>query len=182
MGFRKFGPVDRGVQKYKEKSKSQSGAIIKTQFMKILMVCLGNICRSPLAEGILQHKIDKNNLDWEVDSAGTGSWHIGKLPDARSIEVAQKHGIDITKQRARQFSVKDFEDFDLIFVMDSSNYQNVMRLAPNERMKTKVAMIMNMSNPRMNEAVPDPYWDDDGFERVFQMLDEATDSILKKYR
>ena len=150
--------------------------------MKVLMVCLGNICRSPLAEGILKHKIQEQYLDWEVDSAGTGSWHIGELPDQRSIAIARKFGIDITDQRARQFAEKDLETYDLIFAMDSSNYQNIMQKATKKEQKEKVALIMNMSNPNRNQAVPDPYWDDDGFEKVYWMLDEACEAIIRRYK
>lgn len=146
--------------------------------MKILMVCLGNICRSPLAEGILKHKITQHNLDWEVDSAGTGAYHAGELPDSRSIAVARKHGIDITDQRARQFKGSDFEEFDRIFVMDASNYRNVLSLAKTDEHRAKVEMIMNLVNPNWNQQVPDPYWGNDGFENVYQMLDEACERLI----
>jgi len=149
--------------------------------MKILMVCLGNICRSPLAEGIMQSKIDLHGLDWSVDSAGTGSWHVGERPDHRSAEVAQKHGIDINYQRARQFQVDDFQQFDLIFAMDSSNYQNILKMAASKEEEKKVQLIMNEVKPGFNQNVPDPYWNNDGFELVFQMLDEACDEIIKKF-
>jgi len=149
--------------------------------MKILMVCLGNICRSPLAEGIMKEKVNEHGLDWQVESAGTGSWHVGNLPDPRSQNVAKLHGIDITDQRARQFQAKDLDQFDLIFAMDSSNYQNILRLASNKVQKEKVHLIMNMANPDQNQAVPDPYWDDNGFEKVYQMLDKACDGVVKKY-
>lgn len=150
--------------------------------MKILMVCLGNICRSPLAEGIMKEKIAVNNLDWQVDSAGTGSWHVGELPDPRSRKTAADHGIDITDQRARQFTRDDLNDFDLIFAMDSSNYQNILRLATNQVQKSKVQLIMNMANPGQNEGVPDPYWDDNGFEKVYQMLDVACSKVIDQYQ
>jgi protein-tyrosine phosphatase len=149
--------------------------------MKILMVCLGNICRSPLAEGIMAHKIKQHQLNWIVDSAGTGEWHVGKLPDSRSIEVARVHGIDITHQRAKQFKQSDFDEYDLVFVMDSSNYQNVNRLARNEADKKKVELIMNLAVPNRNVNVPDPYYGEFGFEKVFQMLDQATDAVLELY-
>ncbi len=149
--------------------------------MKILMVCLGNICRSPLAEGILHHKVKEAGLDWEVDSAGTGSWHVGNLPDPRSQQVAAKYGIDITGQRARQFVANDLEEFDLIFAMDSANYQNICRLSSSDAQKEKVEMIMNLVQPNFNQSVPDPYWDDNGFEQVYQMLDEACDRLIEKY-
>ena len=145
------------------------------------MVCLGNICRSPLAEGIMAHKIKQHQLNWSVNSAGTGSWHVGKLPDNRSIEVAQRHGIDITHQRAKQFKTKDFDKYDLIFVMDSSNYQNINGLARNDADKKKVELIMNMAIPGRNVNVPDPYYGEFGFEKVFEMLDQATDAVLEQY-
>lgn len=150
--------------------------------MKILMVCLGNICRSPLAEGILKRKVKMNNLDWQVDSAGTGGWHVGALPDSRSIQVAKKNGIDITDQRARKFQTSDLDQFDLIFAMDSSNYQNIVRHSVSDDQKEKVQLIMNMVQPGMNESVPDPYWDDNGFDQVFHMLEEACDQVIEKFR
>lgn len=142
------------------------------------MVCLGNICRSPLAEGILASKVGD---DVFVDSAGTSDWHVGKAPDPRSIEVAAQHDLDISHLRGRQFKVEDFDNFDLIYVMDASNYQNVVRLARTQEDEDKVIMILNEVNQGRNEQVPDPYYGgDDGFEKVYQMLDEATDRILMK--
>lgn len=150
--------------------------------MKILMVCLGNICRSPLAEGIMQHLIDENNLDWEVDSAGTSNYHIGELPDDRSIEVAKNHGIDITNQRARQFHFPDLENFDLIYAMDSQNFIDITKQADNDTERAKVKLIMNEAVPDRNVNVPDPYWDNDGFEKVFGMLYEACENIISNYK
>lgn len=149
--------------------------------MKILMVCLGNICRSPLAEGILKNKAISNNLDWEIDSAGTSSYHNGDLPDPRSIDVAKLHGIDIMDQRSRLFVKEDFDRFDLILAMDSSNYQNILRLAATDDQKEKVKLIMNYEKPGYNQAVPDPYWNNDGFEGVYQMLDRACDKIIEQH-
>jgi len=149
--------------------------------MRVLMVCLGNICRSPLAEGILRKKVKSHKLDWTVDSAGTGSWHIGASPDPRSIAVAKNHGIDIEQQRGRQLSKRDFENFDLIFAMDSENFQNIMRLAPSEEDKQKVSLIMNQLESKSNQSVPDPYWDDDGFEKVFKMLEKACEKIVDNF-
>ncbi len=149
--------------------------------MKILMVCLGNICRSPLAEGILKNKAISNNLDWEVDSAGTSGYHNGELPDPRSINVAKHHGIDIMDQRSRLFVKEDFDRFDLILAMDSSNYQNILRLAASDNQKEKVKLIMNYERPGYNQAVPDPYWNSDGFEGVYQMLDRACDKIIEQH-
>lgn len=143
------------------------------------MVCLGNICRSPLAEGILKSKVDRNTVF--VDSAGTGAWHSGELPDNRSIAVAKKYGIDLTDQRARLFLVEDFDKFDHIYVMDQSNYKNVCRLAPNDEAINKVQLILNESYPDENLEVPDPYYGgDQGFENVYKMLDEACLKIKNK--
>lgn len=146
---------------------------------RILMVCLGNICRSPLAEGILQSKLPKTSFF--IDSAGTAAYHVGHLPDERSIAVAQKHGIDITNQRARKFSVKDFDNFDIIYVMDSSNLENILFLARNNADKQKVKLILNEIYPSQNKSVPDPYYgENDGFENVYQMLNQACDSVALK--
>ena len=150
--------------------------------MKILMVCLGNICRSPLAEGIMENKINTYNLNWKVDSAGTGSWHIGSSPDSRSVDVARHHNIDIRNQRGRQFTKEDFDHFDLIFAMDSQNYQNITKLAPDNKAKEKVQLIMNLHQPGYNQSVPDPYWDDNGFQGVFDMLELACEGIVNKYK
>ncbi len=145
---------------------------------KILMVCLGNICRSPLAEGILKSKINSDKVF--VDSAGTGAWHAGELPDSRSIEVAEKHQINLKNQRARQFRKQDFKDFDIIYVMDKSNYNNVIAMAETASDKEKVKLIMSESNLPIDE-VPDPYYGgEDGFEAVYQMLDEACSNIANK--
>jgi protein-tyrosine phosphatase len=147
--------------------------------VKILMVCLGNICRSPLAEGLLASKLPQDKF--HVDSAGTGAYHIGKQPDKRSILVAKKHGLDITFQKARQFSSRDFEDFDYIYVMDSSNYDNVVVLAKNEVHKAKVDMILNHLFPGENVDVPDPYFGlQNGFDMVYEMLNETCDILAKK--
>jgi protein-tyrosine phosphatase len=148
--------------------------------MRILMVCLGNICRSPLAEGIMQHKIMQRSLSWIVDSAGTGYWHAGDPPDPRSISIARKYGVDITNQRARQIQSVDFERFDLIFVMDTQNYQDVLRLARTDEHSNKVHLILNEIYPGQNRSVPDPYYDNNGFEAVFHMLDEACEAFFNK--
>jgi len=148
--------------------------------MKILMVCLGNICRSPLAEGILLEKIKERNLSWEVDSAGTSGWHQGELPDRRSIAVAKAHNIDLTYQRSRQFTKADLEKFDLILAMDSSNYSNILNLTTTETQKSKVKLILNYLYPNENRAVPDPYYNG-GFEKVYQMLAAACEKIVEIY-
>lgn len=147
--------------------------------IKILMVCLGNICRSPLAEGILASKLPADTF--KVDSVGTGSWHIGNSPDERSIAVAKKNKIDISKQKGRQFNPSDFEDYDYIYVMDSSNFKDVLKLAKTQEQRGKVQLILNELFPNENVDVPDPYFgQEDGFENVFKMLDEACDIIVKK--
>lgn len=143
------------------------------------MVCLGNICRSPLAEGILVSKVKSDEIF--VDSAGTGAYHIGKLPDKRSIEVAGKYGIDITNQRARKFTVKDFDTFDYIYAMDESNYQNILMLARTNDDKSKVQLILNEAHTTKNLAVPDPYYGgSQGFENVYTMLEQACEIIANK--
>lgn len=146
--------------------------------MKILMVCLGNICRSPLAEGIMRNKVAEKGLNWEVDSAGTGFWHIGESPDPRSVLTARRYGLDITGQRARQIKPHDLDHFDLILAMDESNYRDILRLAYSEQQQQKVAMILNYVHPGHNRSVPDPYWDDDGFDQVYRMLTEACERVI----
>lgn len=144
------------------------------------MVCLGNICRSPLAEGIMKSKLPS---DYKVDSAGTGGWHAGELPDKRSISIAKEKGIDITYQRARKFTKRDFEDFDSIFVMDNSNYKTILALAPNDNVKSKVKLILNEIYPNKNLDVPDPYYGgQDGFENVFNLLELACEEIARKLK
>ncbi|MDY8138287.1 low molecular weight protein-tyrosine-phosphatase [Aquimarina sp. 2201CG5-10] len=149
--------------------------------VKILMVCLGNICRSPLAEGILQSKLDSDH--YQVDSCGTSSYHIGERPDSRSIQVAKKYDINISNQRAAQFKTSDFDTYDLIYAMDNSNYQNITKLARNPEDKKKVSLILDELYPKGSMDVPDPYYGgDQGFEDVFSMLDKASDKIAKKLK
>jgi protein-tyrosine phosphatase len=145
---------------------------------KILMVCLGNICRSPLAEGILKSKLNPDF--YIVDSAGTSAYHIGELPDHRSIAIAKKNGIDISNQRARKFIPNDFNEFDLIYAMDIENYHNICSLSTNKSNLLKVKLILNEINPLKDLSVPDPYYGGDfGFENVYKMLDKACSIITK---
>ena len=142
------------------------------------MVCLGNICRSPLAEGILKSKT--KNL--EIDSAGTAGYHIGKQPDFRSIDIAKKYDIDLTSQRARQFSTRDFDDFDKIYVMDNDNYSKIISLARNQEDMDKVDLILNEIYPNKFQSVPDPYYgDDEGFQKIYNLLEASCELIVKKY-
>ncbi|WP_064967792.1 low molecular weight protein-tyrosine-phosphatase [Tenacibaculum ovolyticum] len=146
---------------------------------KILMVCLGNICRSPLAEGILQSKLSADFF--EIDSAGTAGYHVGELPDKRSIAVARKYGVDITNQRSRKFVKSDFKEFDLIFAMDESNYDNIISMIDDSNDIPKVKLILNGLYPSEDRSVPDPYYGgDQGFENVYKMLDEACENIASK--
>jgi protein-tyrosine phosphatase len=141
--------------------------------MKILMVCLGNICRSPLAHGILSHLSEERKLNWEIDSAGTGSWHCGLPPDKRSIAVAKKYGVDISSQRARQFELSDFENFDVILVMDKQNYRDVIDLAKHQYQKDKVKLFIP------DGIVPDPYYDDLQFEPVYKLVYAQCEKLLQ---
>lgn len=143
------------------------------------MVCLGNICRSPLAEGILKSKVDPTKVF--IDSAGTSNYHVGDSPDYRSVSVAKENKLDITSQKGRQFEVSDFDEFDYIYVMDMSNYNDVISLARNEDDKEKVKLILNEIFPGENVEVPDPYHGgNDGFTKVYKMLDEACEVVAKK--
>ena len=149
--------------------------------MKILMVCLGNICRSPLADGLLRKKVNELNLDVIVDSAGTSNHHFNESPDPRMRATAKENGLNIDTLKARQFTKADFNDFDLIFVMDKSNYQNVLSLASSNEEIEKVHLILNESHPGEDLEVPDPYYGGEkGFIDVFNLLDEATNVIIEK--
>lgn len=140
------------------------------------MVCLGNICRSPLAEGVMQHLADKHGLGWHIDSAGTGGWHVGEGPDRRSVRAAQNNGIDISKQICRKFRKSDFDEFDHIFVMDKNNYADVLAMAPDEVAANKVKLLLG------DKEVPDPYYDDNQFQPVFEMINVGCEDIIKKLK
>lgn len=145
----------------------------------ILMVCLGNICRSPLAHGILESKLDADNF--YVDCAGTADYHVNHSPDHRSIRVASENGIDISNQRGRQFNVSDFDSFDHIFVMDESNYDDVIKLARNKNDINKVKLILDNIPSENSKVVPDPYHGDySDFRKVFKTLNEACDLIVEQ--
>jgi protein-tyrosine phosphatase len=145
---------------------------------KVLMVCLGNICRSPLAEGILKSIV--NPEDVFVDSAGTGGYHLGHSPDPRSIEVAKSNGIDISNQICRKFSTRDFDRFDVIYAMDKENYNTIIKLGSNLTLQNKVRLLLSEADGSDSE-VPDPYYGgEDGFEKVFQMIEDACKHIAKR--
>ena len=143
--------------------------------IKILAVCLGNICRSPICHGLLDHYSKEYNREFKIESAGTIGIHAGSPPDHRSIEIMKAHGHDISHQRSRKFHHYNFEEYDVILAMDSSNYRDVCSLAVNEKEKSKIHMVIEGTN------VPDPYYgSDEGFENVYQMLDEAVKQWLNE--
>lgn len=144
--------------------------------MKILMVCLGNICRSPLAHGILDHLAKKEGLDWTIESAGTGDWHIGQSPDQRSIAVAKKYEVDISQQKARHFDSSLFAIYDHILVMDHQNYKDVLKQASTEDEKAKVALFL------VDDVVPDPYFDERLFEPVYKMIESRCQELIQAWR
>jgi len=150
--------------------------------MNILFVCLGNICRSPLAEGILKDKLKKNNLEALVESAGFESYHINDHPDIRAINIAKKHGIDISSYSCRLFTTDDFDRFDKIYVMEASNYRDVKYFARNQEDIDKVQFLMSVIHGK-NEPVPDPYFgDEQGFDKTYDMLNKACDQIIEKLK
>jgi protein-tyrosine phosphatase len=149
--------------------------------MKILMVCLGNICRSPLAEGILQDKAEKAGLNWTIDSAGTNGFHIGEAPHRLSQKVALQHGIDISRQRARQFTVADFDNFDIIYAMADEVVDEMKWIVKTKYNADKCDLLMNELHPGKNENVPDPwYGPEPGYHEVYDMIDAACDKIIEK--
>jgi len=149
---------------------------------KIVFVCLGNICRSPVAEGIMLHLIEERKLHkhFQVDSAGTAGYHIGEAPDHRTIKNAKKNGVDLNKLRARKFSASDFDSFDKIFVMDESNYQNVIAMTKDKAHHAKIDYLLNLSSPNKNLPVPDPYYgNESNFEEVFKLVYNACEKLIE---
>lgn len=150
--------------------------------MKILMVCLGNICRSPLAQGVLEHKAQVAGLDWEIDSAGTGNWHVGEAPHHLSQKVAKLNGVDICRQQARQFRKTDILAFDRIYVMDKNNYNDVQRMCGDLWDPAKVELFLNELYPGENRDVPDPWFGEEaGYHDVYAMIEKTCDRIIRKY-
>ncbi len=151
--------------------------------MRILMVCLGNICRSPIAEGLMRYKIQQHGLDWMVDSAGTESYHIGEAPHKYSQKVCLAHGIDISAQKARKFSTKDFERFDKIYAMATDVYNEIAAIGGHVADMSKVALFVNELYPASNQSVPDPwYGNEDGYQPVFELINQTCDAIIAKYK
>lgn len=149
---------------------------------KILFVCLGNICRSPLAEGIMLHLKEKYNLKLEIDSAGTAGYHIGEAPDKRTIANAKKNGVDLSFLRARQFNVNDFDNFDAIYVMDQNNLKNVLAIAKDQSHKQKVNLFLESVYPGKNLEVPDPYYGtEQTFEDVFQLVYKGCEAFSRQF-
>ncbi|MFV0605346.1 MAG: low molecular weight protein-tyrosine-phosphatase [Niabella sp.] len=150
--------------------------------MKVLMVCLGNICRSPLAEGILQHKVDYLGLNWEIESAGTNGYHVGEAPHRLSQKVANINGIDISKQRSRKFSASDFKKYDKIYAMADDVIDEMKWIAGADYDASKVDLLMNELHPGKNEDIPDPwYGTEPGYHQTYEMIDKATDALLVRY-
>lgn len=151
--------------------------------MRILMVCLGNICRSPIAEGLLQHKVQQLGLDWQVDSAGTNSYHIGSTPHKYSQAICLQNDIDISAQRARQFTTGDFEQYDKIYALAQDVYDEIAYKANSENDLNKVTLFLNELTAGSNESVPDPYYGGaDGYTEVYDMIDKTCDAIINKYK
>ena len=148
---------------------------------KILFVCLGNICRSPLAEGVLLHLNEQQQLGWTIDSAGTANYHVGEAPDKRTIRNAAANGVDLKALRARQFEADDFDKFDLILVMDANNKSNVLRLSKQPQHQKKVHLFLEYAGIQSPAEVPDPYYGEEkDFDEVFQLVKNACDVLLKK--
>lgn len=150
--------------------------------MKILMVCLGNICRSPLAEGILKHKTNAEGLFWTVESAGTNGYHVGESPHHLSQKVAKLHGIDISDQVARQFTAADIENYDLIYAMASDVMDDIRKIAGKDFDQKKVKFFLDELYPNKEIDVPDPwYGTEPGYHEVFDLINQTTEVIIKKY-
>jgi protein-tyrosine phosphatase len=150
--------------------------------MKILMVCLGNICRSPLAEGILKHKAKEAGFRWTVESAGTNGYHVGEAPHQLSQKVAKLNGIDICEQKARRFVKEDFDRYDKIYAMADDVLDDIRRIAKEKWDPAKVDLFLNELHPGKNASVPDPwYGTESGYHEVYKLIDETCEQIISKY-
>lgn len=151
--------------------------------MRILIVCLGNICRSPIAEGVLKEKVRKHSLDWTIASAGTNGYHTGEAPHHFSQKVCKTAGIDISGQRAKQFVPQDFAQYDKIYVMADDVYEDVVRIAGKAVDHSKLDYFLNELHPGKDASVPDPwYGDEDGYTPVYEMIEETCEVIVRKYK
>ena len=149
--------------------------------VRVLMVCLGNICRSPMAEGVLRHLAEERGMDITVDSAGTANYHVGEAPDRRARAAMKRKGMDIDGLRGRQVSRADFARFDLLLAMDEENFENLLRLAPDDTARAKVKLMLSYAPDLGTAEVPDPYYGDDaGFDRVFDLLHAACTKLLDR--
>lgn len=147
------------------------------------MVCLGNICRSPIAEGVLKHKAEEHGLSWQVDSAGTESYHIGSAPHKYSQRICKTNGLDISDQRARQFDKSDFDKYDIIYALADDVYEEIAAKSSKDSDMENVMLFLNELKPDANESVPDPYYGgEDGYIHVYQLIDATCDAIIKKYK
>lgn len=149
--------------------------------MKILMVCLGNICRSPIAQGVMEKCIETHRLDWFVDSAGTNGYHNGEHPDPRAIQEAKRHDIDISNQISRQIKHADLDSFDLILAMDSNNLNYLKSMCKNSQQSSKICLLMDFAFPGQNIAVPDPYYDH-SFDQAYQLIKTACNSMVEEFK
>ncbi len=150
--------------------------------MKIIAVCLGNICRSPLAEGLLRREVEAVGLDWEIASGGTAGYHVGKPPDPRSVAIARAYGLDISGQRSHKVSKEDLDYYDLVLAMDRKNYQHLRELAATPEQQAKIQLLLDYTN-LSEEAGPDvfdPYWDDNGFDGVYRLLERAARAVVNR--
>ena len=151
--------------------------------MRILMVCLGNICRSPIAEGVMRHKVKQHGLDWDVASAGTESYHIGEEPHRFSQKICMAHGIDISMQRAKKFVSTDFAEYDKIYAMAGDVYKEIKRIGGLGADMNKVEYFLNELHPGKNESVPDPYYgDESGYKVVYEMIEKTCTAIVENYK
>jgi len=151
--------------------------------IKVLFVCMGNICRSPTAHGVFQSLVDKQGFGSriQVDSAGTHSYHIGSPPDERSQATARSHGVDLSRQQARRFESGDFIEFDYVIGMDQSNLADMLAIKPDDA-TAAVKLMLDFSDKYEQREVPDPYFGEGGFEQVFEMIDDAAGGLLDKIR
>ncbi len=151
--------------------------------MRILMVCLGNICRSPIAEGVLRLKVKQHGLNWVVESAGTESYHIGEAPHHFSQKICRVHGIDISEFRAAKFTAEDFGRYDMIYAFADDVYREIKRIGGGKADMSRVQYFLNELHAGSNASVPDPYYGaEEGYKTVYDLIDKTCDAVIKKYK